>query len=53
MPKRQLTAERLREAITIAVTDKDIRERATKIDEQIRAEDGVAQAIEIIESLAQ
>jgi len=45
LPPKQLTAERLAQAINTAVTDTTIRHRATALGEQIRAEDGVAQAV--------
>ncbi len=46
---RQLTAEKLAEAIHLAVTDNGLRARAAALGEKIRAEDGVARAAEIIE----
>jgi len=49
IPRRQLTAERLAAAITSAVTDRDMQARAAALGERIRAEDGVGQAIGIIE----
>jgi UDP:flavonoid glycosyltransferase YjiC (YdhE family) len=49
IPRRQLTAPRLAEAITSAVTDKDIQRRARSLGEKIRAEDGIGKAIEILE----
>jgi sterol 3beta-glucosyltransferase len=49
IPRRQLTAGRLAAAITSALTDKDMRARAAALGEHIRAEDGVGQAIGIIE----
>jgi UDP:flavonoid glycosyltransferase YjiC (YdhE family) len=48
IPRQKLTVERLAAAITTAVTDKGIRERAAAIGENIRAEDGVARAVEAI-----
>lgn len=48
IPHKQLTVDRLTEAITIATSDKDMRERAAKLGERIRAEDGVARAAEFI-----
>jgi sterol 3beta-glucosyltransferase len=47
-----LTAERLAAAITQAITDKAMRARAAMLGERIRAEDGVARAIEVIEHSA-
>ena len=49
IPHKRLTAGRLGAAITSAVTDKSMRERAAKLGERIRAEDGPARAIEVIE----
>ncbi len=46
---KQLTAENLAEAIHFAVTDSTLRARAAALGGKIRAEDGVARAIEIIE----
>lgn len=48
IPRKQLTAERLAAAITAAVTDREMRARAAALGEKIRAEDGVARAVEII-----
>jgi UDP:flavonoid glycosyltransferase YjiC (YdhE family) len=51
---KSLTAEQLAEVIRVTVSDPDIRNRATQLGEKIRAESGVAQAVEIIErSVAQ
>jgi sterol 3beta-glucosyltransferase len=50
VPRRKLTAERLATAITTAVTDKTIRARAVALSERIRAENGVARAVEAIEN---
>jgi len=38
----------LANAITQAVTDKDMQQRATLLGEKIRVEDGVARAVEIV-----
>lgn len=46
---KKLTAEQLAAAIQTAVTDSGLRARAAALGEKIRAEDGVARAIEIIE----
>jgi UDP:flavonoid glycosyltransferase YjiC (YdhE family) len=48
IPIRRLTVERLCEAIRAAVTDAGMRARAAEIGAQIRAEDGVARAVEIV-----
>jgi sterol 3beta-glucosyltransferase len=53
IPRRKLTSERLAAAITIAITDQNVRARATALGERIRAEDGVAQTIEIIDGFTQ
>lgn len=46
IPRRQLTAKRLAEAITTAVTDPAMRARAATTGMRIRAEDGVRQAVD-------
>lgn len=46
---KQLTPEKLAEAIQVAVTDNGLRARAAALGEKIRAEDGVGRAVEIIE----
>lgn len=43
-----LTADRLAEAITMAVQDKTMQNRAAELGQQIRAEDGIARAVETI-----
>jgi sterol 3beta-glucosyltransferase len=47
-PRAKLTAERLAEAISAAVTDHDLRQRSAALGQRIRAEDGVARAISYI-----
>jgi len=47
--RRALTAERLAAAITAAVTGEEMRERAARLGEQVRAEDGVGTAVELFE----
>jgi UDP:flavonoid glycosyltransferase YjiC (YdhE family) len=46
---KALTAEKLAAAINAAVNDASLRARAAALGEKIRAEDGVARAVEIIE----
>jgi UDP:flavonoid glycosyltransferase YjiC (YdhE family) len=46
---KQLTAEKLAEAINSAVNDSAMRVRAAALGAKIRAENGVARAVEIIE----
>jgi sterol 3beta-glucosyltransferase len=48
IPRRQLTVKRLANAITAAVTDPDIRQRATELGRKIRVEDGIGNAINTI-----
>lgn len=50
--RKQLTADRLAQAIQSAVTDQAMRQRAAELGAQIRAEDGIACAVEIINQLA-
>lgn len=49
---KQLTAEKLAEAMRTSVTDSALRARAAALGEKIRAEDGVARAVEIVERYA-
>jgi sterol 3beta-glucosyltransferase len=49
VPMRQLTANRLAEAITSAITDSGMHARARALGERIRAENGIGHVIEIIE----
>ena len=49
IPRRQLTSLRLAEAITSAVTDTGIQTRAKSLGDDIRAEDGIGKAVEILE----
>jgi sterol 3beta-glucosyltransferase len=48
IPQRELTADRLAEAIQAATADEGVRQRAAALGEKIRAEDGVARAVEAI-----
>ena len=43
--------ENLASAVTTAVTDVEMKQRAATVGEKIRAEDGIAAAIQVIESL--
>ena len=49
IPQRKLTAGGLTRAIRLAVNDRGMRRRADALGERIRAEDGVARAIQSIE----
>jgi sterol 3beta-glucosyltransferase len=46
---QRLTAEKLAKAIHTSVNDSALRARATALGERIRAEDGVAHAVEVLE----
>ena len=48
IPRQQLTAERLAQAIQQAVSDSAMRQRAADLGAKIRAEDGIGQAVKII-----
>jgi sterol 3beta-glucosyltransferase len=48
VPQRELSAERLGAAVRDAATDTDIRRRAEDLGNKIRAEDGVARAVDFI-----
>jgi len=48
IPRKRLTVDRLAYAISVAVTDESIRKRAAELGETIRAEDGVVNAVGII-----
>ncbi len=52
IPQRRLTTECLAGAIRAAVGDPALRERAATLGASIRAEDGVARAVELIETEA-
>lgn len=48
IPFRRLSVERLENAITVGVNDKEMRGRAAKLGERIRSEEGVTSAVELI-----
>ena len=48
IPRHRLTADRLAEAIRAAVEGPGMRQRAVWLGERIRAEDGVARAVQVI-----
>jgi sterol 3beta-glucosyltransferase len=48
IPRRQLTAQRLAQAIQNAVTDPRMRDRAAQLGAKIRAEDGIARAVAVV-----
>jgi len=53
IPHRKLSVERLAEALTVAVADTQMRQRAAELGEKIRAEDGVREAVEAIQRCVQ
>jgi UDP:flavonoid glycosyltransferase YjiC (YdhE family) len=48
IPRKKLTADNLAGAIQAAVTGPEIRQRAARLGEAIRAEDGVGEAVRIV-----
>lgn len=48
IPRSRLTAERLAGALTQAITDQEMHQRAKDLGEKIRAEDGVGEAVRVI-----
>jgi UDP:flavonoid glycosyltransferase YjiC (YdhE family) len=46
---KKLTVERLREAIQVTISDQAMQRRAAELGARLRAEDGVARAVEIVE----
>jgi sterol 3beta-glucosyltransferase len=48
IPRKYLSIERLAAAITVATTDPEMQCRAIMLGEHIRAEDGVARAVEVL-----
>jgi UDP:flavonoid glycosyltransferase YjiC (YdhE family) len=49
IPQKKLTADRLANAIRIAVSDPNMKQRANSYGAAIRAEDGIGNAIKIIQ----
>jgi len=49
IPRQRLTVDRLAESIRIAVSDTEMREKAARLGERIRAENGIARAVAVIE----
>jgi sterol 3beta-glucosyltransferase len=52
IPRQRLTAERLAAAVRSAVTDPETRRRAAELGAKVRADDGVARAVEVFERCA-
>lgn len=53
IPHRHLTVERLAEAVHAALTDEGMRTRARLLGERVRAEDGVGEAVRVIQSFVE
>jgi UDP:flavonoid glycosyltransferase YjiC (YdhE family) len=51
IPRRELTAGRLAQALHTAVADEALRRRAAEVGALIRAEDGVGRAVALIAAL--
>lgn len=51
VPHQKLSAERLAEAVSAAVSSSQLRRRAAAIGERIREENGVARAVEIVQDV--
>jgi UDP:flavonoid glycosyltransferase YjiC (YdhE family) len=49
--RKELTVERLAQAINDAITDETIHQRAANLGSRIRAEDGIARAVAVVEDL--
>jgi sterol 3beta-glucosyltransferase len=50
IPRKRLTVESLADAIHSAVTDERMQETARQLGERIRAENGIARAVEVLEA---
>jgi UDP:flavonoid glycosyltransferase YjiC (YdhE family) len=48
VPKQHLSVDRLTEAIRQAIADSALRQRAAQLGTTIRAEDGVAKAVQVV-----
>jgi sterol 3beta-glucosyltransferase len=53
IPKKDLTAENLADAIRVAVNDQEMRQRALSLSETIQAENGVEQTVRLINRFTQ
>jgi len=51
IPQRNLTAEKLADAILIAVSDRAMRQRAAELGAKIQTEDGIAGAVTALEDV--
>lgn len=53
IPRKKLTGQPLEEAITAAVSNVEMRQRASDLGQHIRAEDGVGEAVAVIDQFCQ
>ena len=53
IPRKQLTAEKLANAVREVITNQEMRQRAEKLGRQIQAENGIKSAVEIFNQLEQ
>jgi sterol 3beta-glucosyltransferase len=51
IPRKKLTAQRLADAISLAVTDRKMQQTARDLGEKIRAEDGIGMAVTLVEQV--
>lgn len=51
IPRHKLTADKLANAIRTMVTDKAMQQRAAALGEQIRAEDGITNAVQLVQQV--
>jgi len=51
IPRKQLTVERLAQAVQRAVTDQAMRQRAANLGAKIQAEDGIARAVAVVQQI--
>jgi UDP:flavonoid glycosyltransferase YjiC (YdhE family) len=51
IPRKKLTADLLAQAIQRVVTDQPMRQRAAQLSADIQAEDGIARAVDAIQTL--
>jgi UDP:flavonoid glycosyltransferase YjiC (YdhE family) len=52
VPRKRLTPERLAQAIQEAINDETMHQRAANLGARIRAEDGIARAVAVVQDLA-
>jgi UDP:flavonoid glycosyltransferase YjiC (YdhE family) len=52
IPRNHLNAQRLAAAMRAAATDPLVRSRAAELGKRLRAEDGIARGVEVLEGIA-